>query len=641
MSAGQRPGQTVVFVPADDGATSGTGKTQLAVRLAHSYQESRLDSLVLWIAASSRDAVVTSYAYTLHQVAPPAARGGPEAEAVQFLDWLAKAERPWLIVFDDLDQKVVLDGLWPKGPAGQVVVTTQHRETVVNAPDPFIAEVGPYHPREAVNYLHDRLYKYHDQRIGAIELVADMGTLPLALELAATAMVETGTDCREYHARLLERMRGLGPSADFYASVTMAAWSLSIELADSVAPAGLARRAMSLLSLLDPQGVPRELLVTQSARSYLTQPWRSTPADTTEARAAVDNLARMGLVTLDDSNAVRTVLVHPFLQAVSRHDLPDAETDATARAAADALAELWSSGTIWSLNDRRSLVSQALRDSAAQLDENAGALLWAPECHPVLMRAGQSLDDSGLTGSAVAYWDRVANVSTSRLGPDHAQTLSAQASLAQAYLRADRADDAIILAERTLTECVKELGPQHPSTMAARVRVAELYCAAGEYKKAVAFATDALTASDSTLGPDHPDTIAACASLAEVYRAGGQPKRAISFGERALTARERVQGRDHPDTIAARASLASAYLSAKKFKVSVQEYELALADAERVLGPDHPLTGQTRQDLNTAADVARSWLGIDLRSTGDVGTRSSAAPASARPGRGGVRRRRR
>src|SRR5262249_54943427 len=104
------------------------------------------------------------------------------------------------------------------------------------------------------------------------------------------------------------------------------------------------------------------------------------------------------------------------------------------------------------------------------------------------------------------------------------------------------------------------------------------------------------------------------ASLASAYRDAKKPKDALSLYERIVADRERLEGPGHPDAILARCDLAVACLSARKFGLSVQQYERALTDSEQALGYHHPVTESVRQDLNAAASIARSTLGIDLRS---------------------------
>ena len=46
-----------------------------------------------------------------------------ESVAAQFVTWLGETSRPWLVVLDDLADPADLDGLWPAGPTGRILVT--------------------------------------------------------------------------------------------------------------------------------------------------------------------------------------------------------------------------------------------------------------------------------------------------------------------------------------------------------------------------------------------------------------------------------------------------------------------------------------------------------------------------------------
>jgi hypothetical protein len=60
-----------------------------------------------------------------------------------------------------------------------------------------------------------------------------------------------------------------GALPDDHKATVAATWSLSIELADSLIPAGLARPAMELASLLDSDGIPGEVFTTEAATRLL------------------------------------------------------------------------------------------------------------------------------------------------------------------------------------------------------------------------------------------------------------------------------------------------------------------------------------------------------------------------------------
>jgi tetratricopeptide (TPR) repeat protein len=649
------PGRTTVLLPPDDGAArslkglGGTGKTHLAATVARGYLDQWAAGLVLWVTATSQDAVIGGYARAWHDLGMPAPAEGPQRAAAQFRDWLASTDQPWLVVLDDLSDAGTLEDLWPHGAAGRVLVTTNRRDAVQRQ-DSHVTMVGAFSPREALGYLTEWLRTEPDHRIGAPDLATELGFLPIALGQAAAVMTGAGLGCREYRALLADRKSQLtAGSADTYAAIATAAWSLSVELADQLPPTGLAGRALTLISVLGPQGIPGTLLATRAARTYLAGDQEAFPPDQAQARGAVYNLARAGLVTIDAGSAARTVLAHELVQTIARQSLSAAEGDQAVRAAADALAEIWSGPA------RPADVEQSLRDCAAKLREVGGTALWTPQCHPVLVQAGQSLVSSGHTGPAVAYWRTMLGISERQLGPGHAQTvrfrdllgsasgtrehtgeaiamyqdvltklentegachpatLAARASLARAYRAADRPQDAITLSAQTVAECDQVLGSNHPDTLAARGNLADSYLAAGRAKEAIDLRKRALAKLERVRGPDHLDTIAARASLALAYRSVKKLKDAVKHYQRALADRERVQGPRHRDTIVTRRDLAFSYHLVGKLAYSVAQYERALADCREVFGPGHALTQATQEDLDVVASHARAKLGIDLR----------------------------
>jgi tetratricopeptide (TPR) repeat protein len=650
LAANMVAGQTGVLVPADDaagrslGIMGGTGKTQLAAAIAHVLWEQRALDLLLWVTPSGRDAVLTSYAQALRDVGEPVPAAGPEVAAAHFLAWLAETDRPWLVVLDDLDDPAVLEGLWPRGAGGRVLVTGLRPNTAVPALHPRVVQVGAFSPREALSYLSTKLHADPDQRIGALDLAADLGCLPVALTQAGAQIASTGLDCRKYRARVADRMLHLaGGQADAYPSIVAATWSLGVELAEQLPPGDLARPALALVSMLDPNGIPGAVLTSDAACAYLTRCRGAPPVDATQARTALYNLARAGLASIDATSAARTVRVHALVQATVRQNLTAAEAEDAARGAADALLQTWPRpGVLASFE-------QAMRDCTARLHELSGSLLWTPECHPLLLRAGRSLETGRLAGPASTYWQAMLDISgqvlgpghahtilardrlaasheaaghpddavgvyeralTEReriLGPEHPDTLAARASLARAYRSAGHTHDAIRLAERALAEAERVMGPRHPDTLTARSGAAEAYLDAGMLDQAIAAFGHTLSVREQVLGPGHPDTLATRSNLAHAYRVAGRLRDAIPLYERALAERERAQGPDHPDTLTARGNLAFAYRAAGRAKDALAVYKRTLAERERVQGPDHPDTLTARGNLADAYFMANKF----------------------------------
>jgi tetratricopeptide (TPR) repeat protein len=628
------------MAPAPAG-TGGTGKTQLAAALSRFLWDSAAVDLLAWVPAVSRDSIITGYVQAGAAAGAPGGGEPPERAAASFLDWLASTSRPWLLVLDDLTDVVDLDELWPRGAAGRVVVTTRLPAAAVRGPERTILEVGTFSPREALGYLTASLYP--EQRTQAVELAGDLGCHPLGLALATAAIAETGVDCGQYRAHLAERSRQMSiPQAGRHAEIVAAAWSISLDQADSTVPAGQARAALALIALLDSGGIPGAVLTSRAACDYIGgRGATGTPADQSRVRGVLDRLSQVGLVTLDPENAARTVRMHSLVQATARQVIPPAKLEFTAAAAASALLQAWPHG------DHDPLVAQALRDCTASLQRAAADLLWTPEADPVLLRAGQSLDHARLPGLAISYWRAMVGTGTRILGPSHASTLlardhlaaacqaagrpqdavaaleisvaereralgrdhpeslSARSGLAHAHLAAGRPDHAILLYESTLADQERLLGPGHPDTMASRGDLAAAYRSAGRMQAAVSSLERTLSDREAILGRDDPRTLAACADLAAALNAWGKVGDAVPLYERALTDRERVLGPDHPGTLTARANLAYAYRSADRLDDALPEYWRALADQERVLGPDHADTLTSLGNLASACHSAR------------------------------------
>src|SRR5262249_23751787 len=323
--------------------------------------------------------------------------------------------------------------------------------------------------------------------------------------------------------------------------------------------------------MLDPNGIPGAVLTSPAACAFLAQLGGTAPVDDMQARAAVHTLSRLGLVAIDTTSAARTVRVHELVQAATRQSLSTAECDEAARAAADAVFEAW---------PRRTLpptFNQALRDCTARLRQVAGVLLWTPECHPVLLRAGRSLDSAGLAGPAIAYWQAMVDIGRTTLGASHAHTIFACDRLAAPCDAAGRPPHALPMSERGLAQRQPGLGAAHPDTLATRNSLARAYSATGRAGDAIRLAERAVAECERMQGPGHLDTLAARAELGQAYLSAGLHNEAVTVFERNLRGRDEVLGPRHPDTLTARANLAHAYRAADRLAAAPPPCEPPLA----------------------------------------------------------------
>ena len=192
-----------------------------------------------------------------------------------------------------------------------------------------------------MDYVAARLTDYPDQRIEALDLGEDLDGLPLGLAQATAVMSARRQGCREYRAVLAERITHM-PAVPGVSAAVLATWSIAAECAHELPPAGLAWPTLVLAAMLDHHGVPGAVLTSPAACGYIAgRPSTANGADQNMVRAAINNLAQAGLITIDPASPVRTVQMHASVQAAVRAYLPPADLEQAVLAAADALLETW------------------------------------------------------------------------------------------------------------------------------------------------------------------------------------------------------------------------------------------------------------------------------------------------------------
>ncbi len=195
-----------------------SGKTQLAAFYAESQWQDRAIDLLVWIDASSTASILSGYVAAARALTGTRTPGSAESVAASFLGWLSETDRRWLVVLDDVPDIEVLQGLWPAGPAGQVIVTTPNTQAMAGLRDVLPLEIGPFSRREAMSYLVGRLSSDPDQRRGAIDLIEDLDCQPLALAQATATVGSSWMTCVDYREQFYLRssvfnVTGRGPAA--------------------------------------------------------------------------------------------------------------------------------------------------------------------------------------------------------------------------------------------------------------------------------------------------------------------------------------------------------------------------------------------------------------------------------------------
>ena len=600
------PGTVLALVPGSAFAEGPSnwlgacGKTQIAVIIAESMWRSGAIDALIWISATNRASVLSGYVQASAAAFGVEPAGTAESLAARLVSWLSATDQSWLVVLDDLQDAADLDGLWPEGPSGRVLVTGTQSSVAAGRREMAVVPVGFFSVREALNCLTERLSVNPAQRQGAIDLIEALGREPLALAQAASVVANSTLACRDYRDYFARRRQQIGVAAGEVPSAAAVTWTLSLGQAESLLPGASVRLMLVLVALLDGHGIPGAIFSTPAVAAYLggaVTPF-SPAVDPKPAWDALLAIERAGLISVNRAVSPPTILMSSVLQAAIKLAAPANVQEPAARAAASALLEAWPA------DEPQPWAADRLRVNAASLQASSPDVLWADGCHPVLLRAGRSLDDARLVGPAVEYWRDLSARCDSKLMPGHPDALVVAAHLAAAYLAAGYASEAVHWYQRVLAERGRELAPGHPAIIAARVNLARALILAGEPADAVAVLQRAVSECEQFRGPGHQDTLNARDDLAAAYRAAGDVSAAARLLSRNLTDRERLQGPRDAETIATRDRLAAACLADGKVKDAISHYKRALSDREKVLGRGHQDTIATTANLAAAYQAA-------------------------------------
>jgi tetratricopeptide (TPR) repeat protein len=593
-------GTCLVLVPASSFAEGrrnwlgAVGKTQLAAYAAESLWRSETIDVLVWINATDRAAILSGYTHALAAVTGLEPAGGAESAAARFLSWLGDTVQQWLVVLDDLPDPKELDDLWPGGRAGRVLVTTP-RVPLATVPGRQVLPIGLYSTAEALDGMTERLSARPTQRHGALELIDALGREPLALAQACAVIESSGMNCRDYREYVLRRRQQLPLPHGQVPSAAAATWTLSLDYAERLLTGDAIRLMLIVVALLDGNGIPGAVFGTAAIGAYMgagDAPGR-VPRRAWDALRVLD---QAGLVTVDRRDDAPVVRMNPAVQAAVLAAAPASWRDRAALAGADALLEVWPAG------EPQPWAAQKLRANAAVLWQGSGEALMEDGCHPLLIRAGCSLDGAGLTWSAVEHWRRLA--AYLEQVPGHPDAAAVTARLAGAYLAAGEGDEAVTWYRQVLADRTRVLVHGDPGITEAKTGLGRALLMAGQAAEAVIVLTEAVGECERFTGSGQPGTLAAQDDLAAAYAGAGEAAEAIRLLQLVLADRERLAGPRDLAALATRGQLAAALLTAGKPKDALAHSEKVLADRELALGKTHVATIAARALHATACDEA-------------------------------------
>ncbi|WP_157845221.1 tetratricopeptide repeat protein [Pseudofrankia saprophytica] len=627
----------------------GVGKTALAVEYAYRHEDEF--DVVWWVPAERADLIAGRLAELGEALELPT---GAEPAAV-FAE-LRRRGRPWLLIFDNVEDPAAVAPLRPTDRWGRLLVTSRR----AGWGGPRATVQVPTLPRaESVALLSDRL-------AGVDPVVADgvadlLGDLALALEQAAGFCAQTGTPLAELASWLVERLEdviALGGVADRAGETVATLWDLSIERLSVTAPAAV--ELLELLALFAPEPVPLDLfegraellgggLLAEAAGDRLA--WaRLVGALVGYSLASRDTAAvwvhrLVAAATRRKLGEVRRAELVAVLVGLLRADLPenitrapegwprwwallahartvlDSADDPTGLAAPCQADPPATAGDLSWLCDRTAtfLQEQAQPAEALPLFQRAlaiGEAAYGPD-HPVvatrLNNLASVLQDLGRVGEAVPLFQRALAIDEAVYGPDHPVVARALSYLALALRGLGRAGEAVPLFQRALAIDEAVYGPDHPVVASVLNNLASALHDLGRAGEAVPLFQRALAIDEAVYGPDHPEVATDLNNLALTLQDLGRAGEAVPLFQRALAIGQAVYGPDHPVVATRLNNLALPLQALGRVGEAAPLFQRALAIDEAVYGPDHPDVATVLNNLASALqDLGRVGEAVPL-----------------------------
>jgi tetratricopeptide (TPR) repeat protein len=547
----------------------GTGKSQLALELAHRTRQKNKNRSVFWVDASNKDNLYQSYASIAQKLSIP----GWDDEKAD-LTLLVKrrladsSARQCLLIFDNAEdislgssgsstaQAADLLDYLPQSELCSIIFTTTNSNTARTLASQNVVEVRELAPDVALRmldkYLSTPISQSEEQE--AKLLLQELSYLPMAIVQAAAYMNARSITLQNYRSELARHKH---------------------------------------LGLKHSSNAPKDPLRGSNARSPVT--------------------ATLGL-SLDEvrrSNALAADYL--FLAAcIARKDiLLDLLDTSSTRAREDAVKILSRYALVTrrpaeSALDLHSLVHSALRE---WLEQQGLLLEWTQQATKQLLQVFP--EDEHVDRSK---WRRLLPHSKYALlhspaEDNKTERLSLMWKSAMALYSDGRYKEAEELFMQVIEARKRVLGEEHPYTLTSMGNLAATYRSQGRWKEAEELEVQVIETEKRVLGEEHPDTLTSMANLAGTYWNQGRWKEAEELGVQIMVTMKRVFGDKHPDTLTSMANLAETYWKQGRWKEAFALTETCFQQRKQILGEQHPYT---QSSLNTLNDWRVESCVIDL-----------------------------
>jgi tetratricopeptide (TPR) repeat protein len=547
----------------------GTGKSQLALEVAHRTRQNMKNCSVFWIDASDKDSLYQSYASVAQKLRVPGWDDDlADMKQVAKRCVVEMSARQCLLIFDNTEDTTLrsstssmteaadLADFVPQSKLCSVIFTTTNSNTAQSLASQNVIVLQELTPNTALRMLQVRLARSlsNTEQQEAEHLLRELSYVPLAVVQAAACMNASGMTVQQYRPRLDEHKE------------------LAIEHSGD-----LAKDKLRSSGVNDSVAAALFLSIDQINRENTF----ATPSIQIR-EDAVKVLQKYALITRRPAESALDLhrMIHQALR--KQLQVQGRFIQWTQRIIMQLLRVFpdddYSNRSKW----RRLLphVQYALSYNPAN-DDDVGRLHLASRCAMALHSDGRYDESEELEVQVMQIKKRL-------LGNEHPDTLTSMANLALTYCGQGRWRDAEELEAQVMQTTKRVFGNEHPHTLTSIANLASTYENQGRWKEAEKLQVYVMQAMERVLGGEHPDTLASIHNLASTYGKQGRWQEAEELEVQVVQTRKRVLGNEHPHTLTSIANLGLTYLNQGQWNEAEELQVQVMETMKRVLGNEHP-----------------------------------------------------
>ncbi|CAN9176515.1 unnamed protein product [Alternaria alternata] len=577
----------------------GTGKSQLALEVAHRTRQNNKDCSVFWIDASNKDSLYQSYADVAQKLDVPG-WNDDQADMKQLVKRcvVKMSARQCLLIFDNVEhtnlrfsgsstiEAAALADCLPQSTLCSVIFTTTNTNTAQALASQNMTALRELTPDAALKMLQVRLARplADTEQQEAKHLLRELSCLPLVVVQVAACMKAVNITVQEYRSRL-DHHKGLaidhsGDSSEGRVQDSGVKDPISATLFLSLNQISrdneFAADCLFLAACVDRKDILLDLVDATSAQTR---------------EDAIKVLDKYALITRRPAESAFDVhrLVH---QALRKRLQVQGQLIQRNRSAIVQLLRVSPDSNHSNRSKWRRLLPHAQYTlSHSSADDDDEERLW------LVLKCAATLYNEGRWEEAEELQVQVMETMKRVLTDEHPDTLTSMGNLASTYRNQGRWKEAEELEVQVMQTRKRVLTDEHPDTLTSMGNLASTYRNQGRWKEAEELQVQVMQTRKRVLTDEHPHTLTSMANLALTYKNQGRWKEAEELQMQVMETSKRVLTDEHQDTLRSMNNLASTYKNQGRWKEAEELQMQVMETSKRVLSDEHPHTLTSMHNL--------------------------------------------